>query len=335
MSNCPDLHCFNGRLGAPAAHHTRCAARSQALRYRSEARRRNQWRPMDVVSEGQPRSTLRSRDDEYSCSPTEFTRACRLIYRLAGISIAESKQGMVSSRLARRVRALGLSSLGSYLDLIERNGARHAETQEFINALTTNLTAFYREPHHFETLTRHLIERRGGAAPRLWCAAASTGEEAYSIAMTVDEACGADSGARLLATDIDTRALADARRGVYRLDAARRCGEARLKRHFLRGCGAQQGLVRIRPALAQRIEFAPLNLLDPSWPVVQSFASRLDAVFCRNVLIYFDKSTQARVIDRLARVLRPGGLLFVGHAENLTEHREQFTLRGKSVYERR
>jgi chemotaxis protein methyltransferase CheR len=290
---------------------------------------------MEATSAVHGRSTLRAKENEFPFSAADFARACRLIYRLAGISIAESKQDMVSSRLTRRVRALGLQGFGSYLDLIERSGTGHAETQEFINALTTNLTAFYRESHHFDTLTQYLAARRGGAPLRLWCAAASTGEEAYSIAMTVEEACGASSGARLLATDIDTRALADAKRGVYRLDAARRCGEARLKRHFLRGHGAQQGLARIRPALAQCIEFAPLNLLDTSWVAVQSFAPRLDAVFCRNVLIYFDKPTQARVVDRLARVLRPGGLLFVGHAENLTEHREQFTLRGKSVYERR
>jgi chemotaxis protein methyltransferase CheR len=290
---------------------------------------------MEATSAVHGRSTLRAKEDEFPFSAADFARACRLIYRLAGISIAESKQDMVSSRLTRRVRALGLQGFGSYLDLIERSGTGHAETQEFINALTTNLTAFYRESHHFDTLTQYLAARRGGAPLRLWCAAASTGEEAYSIAMTVEEACGASSGARLLATDIDTRALADAKRGIYRLDAARRCGEARLKRHFLRGHGAQQGLARIRPALAQCIEFAPLNLLDTSWVAVQSFAPRLDAVFCRNVLIYFDKPTQARVVDRLARVLRPGGLLFVGHAENLTEHREQFTLRGKSVYERR
>jgi chemotaxis protein methyltransferase CheR len=290
---------------------------------------------MEATSAVHGRSTLRAKEDEFPFSAADFARACRLIYRLAGISIAESKQDMVSSRLTRRVRALGLQGFGSYLDLIERSGTGHAETQEFINALTTNLTAFYRESHHFDTLTQYLAARRGGAPLRLWCAAASTGEEAYSIAMTVEEACGASSGARLLATDIDTRALADAKRGVYRLDAARRCGESRLKRHFLRGHGAQQGLARIRPALAQCIEFAPLNLLDTSWVAVQSFAPRLDAVFCRNVLIYFDKPTQARVVDRLARVLRPGGLLFVGHAENLTEHREQFTLRGKSVYERR
>jgi len=290
---------------------------------------------MEVASPVRSRSTVRAEDNEFSFSPAEFARACRLIYRLAGISIAESKQDMVSSRLTRRVRALGLHGFGSYLDLIERSGTGHAETQEFINALTTNLTAFYREPHHFDTLAQFVAARRGVAPLRLWCAAASTGEEAYSIAMTVEEACGASSAARLLATDIDTRALADAKRGVYRLDAARHCGEVRLKRFFLRGHGAQQGLARIKPALAQRVAFAPLNLLDPSWPAVQSFAPRLDAVFCRNLLIYFDKPTQARVVDRLARVLGPGGLLFVGHAENLTEHREQFTLRGKSVYERR
>jgi chemotaxis protein methyltransferase CheR len=290
---------------------------------------------MDLTTASDKRSNARMRGSEVELRPAEFAHACRLIYRLAGISIADSKQSMVSSRLSRRVRAHGMTSVESYLALIERGGPGHAETQEFINALTTNLTAFFRESHHFDTLAQLLASAGGGAAPRLWCAAASTGEEAYSIAMTLDETCGSTSGARLLATDIDTRALADAARGVYRLDAARRCGEVRLKRYFLRGRGAQDGLARVKPTLLQRVEFAPLNLLDPSWPVVRSFATRFDAVFCRNVLIYFDKPTQARLVDRLAQVLRPGGLLFVGHAENLTEHRDLFTLRGKSVYERR
>lgn len=289
---------------------------------------------MDPATAEHARVNLRPRDNEAALSPAEFARACRLIYRLAGINIADSKQSMVSGRLSRRVRAHGMTSVDGYLELIEHGGPGHPETQEFINALTTNLTAFFRESHHFDTLAQ-VVAQSGGASPRLWCAAASTGEEAYSIAMTLDETCGSTSGARLLATDIDTRALADAARGVYRLDVARRCGEARLKRYFLRGRGAQNGLARVKPTLMQRVEFAPLNLLDPSWPVVRSFATRLDAVFCRNVLIYFDKPTQARVVDRLARVLRPGGLLFVGHAENLTEHRDLFTLRGKSVYERR
>jgi chemotaxis protein methyltransferase CheR len=152
--------------------------------------------------------------------------------------------------------------------------------------------------------------------------------------MTMTEALGANTSARLLATDIDTNVLATAGRGVYRLDSARQAGEERLRKFFLRGAGANEGMVRIKPELPKLISFAPLNLLEASWPALKSFAPTLDVIFCRNVMIYFDKPTQRQILDRFAQVLRPGGLLFIGHSENFTDHREHFALRGKTVYER-
>ncbi len=152
--------------------------------------------------------------------------------------------------------------------------------------------------------------------------------------MTLVEALGAATAARLLATDIDTRVLATAARAVYCVDSARQCGAARLKRFFLRGTGPNEGRARVRPELTRLVEFAPLNLLDDGWPALRDFAPRLDAVFCRNVMIYFDKPTQRRVLERIAAVLRPGGLLFAGHSENVTDCRDLFALRGKTVYER-
>jgi chemotaxis protein methyltransferase CheR len=272
---------------------------------------------------------------EYVFARSDFERVRRQIHAVAGISLNDSKQNMVYSRLSRRLRALGLDSFARYLDRFEFDPAfRRAETQEFINALTTNFTSFFREPHHFPVLADYVRARGERTALRLWCAAASTGEEPYSIAMTLVETLGASTAARLLATDIDTTVMATAARAVYRLDSARQCGEARLKRFFLRGAGANEGQVRVRPELARLVEFAAMNLLDDVWPALRAFAPQLDVVFCRNVMIYFDKPTQRRVLERIAAVLRPGGLLFAGHSESFTDCRGLFALRGKTVYER-
>ena len=272
---------------------------------------------------------------EYSFTAQDFDRVRKLIYARAGISLNESKQNMVYSRLSRRLRTLGVASFGHYLDQLESDAAfMAAESQEFVNALTTNLTAFFREPHHFPVLAEFLRRHAGAPGLRLWCAAASTGEEPYSLAMTLIEALGASTSARLLATDIDTHVLEAARRGVYRLDAARQCGEARLKRFFLRGSGANEGMVRVKPEAQRLVEFEPLNLLESGWSAQRRFAGQLDVVFIRNVMIYFDKPTQRQILERLAAVIRRGGLLFIGHSENFTDQRELFVLRGKTVYER-
>ncbi len=271
---------------------------------------------------------------EYEFQERDFVRVRDLIYRRAGINLNENKQNMVYSRLSRRLRLHGMQSFREYLDRIEQDAAfGSGEAQEFINALTTNLTSFYREAHHFPTFEQFL--RESTAVPKVWCAAASTGEEPYCIAMTMVEAAGSRSPGNLLATDIDTNVLNTAARGSYRLDAAQPCGEARLRRFFLRGRGDNEGMVRVRPDLAQMIRFAQLNLLDEDWPLVRSFGPQLDAVFCRNVMIYFDRKTQKQILGRIAEVLRSGGLLFVGHSENFTDCHEAFALRGKTVYLRK
>jgi chemotaxis protein methyltransferase CheR len=276
---------------------------------------------------------------EFAFTAHDYERVRRLIHALAGIDLSDAKRSMVYGRLSRRLRALSLDSFGAYLDRLEADASFAAqELQQFINALTTNLTSFFREPHHFPILADFLRANgsaiANGAGPRLWCAAASTGEEPYSIAMTMIEALGAQTTARLLASDIDTNVLAKAQAGVYPLDAAQRCGEARLRRFFLRGRSANEGLVRVRPEVARLVDFAPLNLRDEAWPALRAFAPQVDVVFCRNVMIYFDKPTQEAVLGRIARVLRPGGLLFVGHSENFAHCRQWFALRGKTVYER-
>lgn len=272
---------------------------------------------------------------EYSFHALDFERVRKLIYTRAGIKLNESKQNMVYSRLARRLRTLGLDSFSAYLDKLERDAAfAAAEAQQFINALTTNLTSFFREPHHFPILADFLKSTQTAGPARIWCSAAATGEEPYSIAMTMVEALGEASAARLIATDIDTNVLAAAARGVYRIDAAQGCGEARLRRHFLRGRGSNEGAVRIKPDLARLVEFASLNLLAESWPQIGTFAQQLDVIFCRNVMIYFDRPTQRAIFGRMARFLRPGGLLIVGHSENFSDCHDWYTLKGKTVYER-
>ncbi|MCA0243391.1 MAG: chemotaxis protein CheR [Proteobacteria bacterium] len=267
-------------------------------------------------------------DPEFTLSPAEFDRVRTLIHQRAGISLHAGKQAMVYSRLARRLRETGYSSFGSYLHWLQ-NGAPDAEWQAFINCLTTNLTSFFREDHHFHALAEDLRAR--AARPiRIWCNAASTGEEPYSLAMTAVEALGLSAQVKLVCSDIDTQVLATARRGVYAADA-RGLSSERLRRHFMRGTGSNAGFIRVKPELARMIEFRPFNLMSRDW---SALGDPFDIVFCRNVMIYFDSPTQRQVLERTHARMRPGGLLYVGHSENFTDSSDIFRLRGKTVYER-
>jgi len=272
----------------------------------------------------------------FDLSARDFDRVRRIILGLAGIDLSPSKQNMVYSRLSRRLRARNEESFESYLNRLEKDSRfAQEERQEFVNSLTTNLTSFFREQHHFPVLTDFLRQRPASAPQRIWCAAASTGEEPYSIVMTAIEALGEDCGVRILATDIDTQVLASAGRAVYGGQATTEaCGVQRVRRFFLRGTGPNEGMVRVRPEVARRVEFAQLNLLEPQWTLLTRFGAPLDAVFCRNVMIYFNRATQHEILRRIAGVLRPGGLLFAGHSENFTDCREWFALRGRTVYEK-
>ena len=282
-----------------------------------------------IVSETSPSDPL-SAPREFSFDTRDFERVRKLIYERAGINLQEGKQAMVYSRLSRRLRETGHQSFGAYLQWLEQAGGAsgEAEWQEFVNCLTTNLTSFFREEHHFPILTEAL-RQRGGKPLRLWCSAASTGEEPYSLAMCVAETLGAQAQVKILASDIDTNVLATAQRGVYRIDAGGLSPE-RLKRHFMRGTGANQGYMRVKPELARLVEFRTFNLVQPHWQLGQGF----DIVFCRNVMIYFDAQTQRRILERMHGVMASGSLLFVGHSENFTESRDLFSLRGKTVYSR-
>ncbi len=264
---------------------------------------------------------------QFTLSEADFNRVRDLAYRLAGISLGPHKRDMVYSRLVRRLRALNLGSFRVYLDVVDQGGA---EVQPFLNALTTNLTYFFREEHHFPVFVRHVQERASrGSVVRAWCSASSTGEEPYSMAISLIE--GLDTftpPVKILATDIDTDVLKRAQAGVYTLDGVSRLPTTTLRRCFLRGTGQQDGYVRVRPEVQQLITFRQLNLLSDTWDVEHP----LDAIFCRNVMIYFDKPTQREVVEGFVRILAPDGLLFMGHAESLQHVADLVKPLGQTVY---
>ncbi|PWC17444.1 protein-glutamate O-methyltransferase CheR [Brenneria corticis] len=274
----------------------------------------------------EPASILTQMVDRLPLSDVHFRRISQLIYQRAGIVLADHKREMVYNRLVRRLRLLGINDFGQYLALLESD-PNSAEWQAFINALTTNLTAFFREAHHFPILAEHARQRPNGYT--IWSTAASTGEEPYSLAMTLAEVLGNRvSGCQVWASDIDTQVLEKATAGVYRQEELRSLSPQQMQRFFLRGTGPHSGLVRVRPELAAMVHFQQLNLLAPEWSVPAPF----DAIFCRNIMIYFDKETQERILRRFVPLLKPGGLLFAGHSENFSQISREFYLRGQTVY---
>lgn len=267
----------------------------------------------------------------FDFSDADFRRLRKMIFDYAGISLNDNKKPMAYSRLTKRLRQLGLSSFGEYLDFVEASGSE--EHVRFINALTTNLTYFFREAHHFTILSEHLLKLQGSEPLTIWSAACSTGEEPYSIAMTAIEAFGSDAPpVRIIASDLDTDALAAAERGVYAAEKVASLSPQRLKRFFLKGTGEQAGFARIRPQVQRLVEFRQVNLHEAGWDMES--VGPLAAIFCRNVMIYFNKETQTKVLDRFAPLLRRDGLLFAGHSENFFYNgRDTFRIRGKTVYE--
>ena len=264
---------------------------------------------------------------EFHYTRDDFERVRKLVYQRAGISLSDSKDQMVYSRLARRLRSLNLGSFAAYFDYLQQD---EEEWQQFVNALTTNLTAFFREEHHFDSLAKHLRQHAGERRRmRIWCSASSTGEEPYSIAITAMEAFGSlTPPVDILASDIDTGVLATAAEGIYPLNRIDQLSAEHKKRFFLRGKGAQAGKVRVRDELRAMIEFRQINLLDNQWDL----APGLDVIFCRNVMIYFDKPTQQKLLGRMVHLLRPDGLFFAGHSESFTQAGHLVQLIGRTVY---
>jgi len=269
---------------------------------------------------------------EFHFTADDFERVRQLIYQHAGISLAPVKKDMVYSRLARRLRANSYTTFAQYLAHLERND--EAEWETFINSLTTNLTSFFREAHHFDILTKHLQKIGGthGKPIRIWCSAASTGEEPYTLAMTACEAFDSMTPpVSIVASDIDTNVLATASKGIYSLERVEKLATERLRRFFFKGTGRHAGYVRVRPELQKMIAFTRVNLLDAHWPNVPG---PIDVMFCRNVMIYFDKPTQYQILKKFSPLLREDGLLFAGHSESFMHAVDLFRPLGRTVYER-
>jgi len=244
----------------------------------------------------------------------EFKFFRHLIHARTGIALTSSKRSLVAGRLGRRLRSLGLDSFASYRRFLETSDPSGAELTRLINCITTNKTSFFREESHFGVLEAHIrsAESDGRRTYRIWSAACSTGEEPYSLAMTALTARRAIE-VRILASDLDTEVLAWAQEGLYPADSVAHVDERLKRRSFLRGRRDSESWVQVKPEVREMITFRHINLIEEPWPIRAGF----DAIFCRNVIIYFDRETQQRLFQRMTRYLTAGGLLFVGHAETL------------------
>lgn len=282
----------------------------------------------------QGRGVESNRTKEFHFSDREFNQVRRLVSEHTGIVLSDAKKEMIYSRLVRRLRQLNLDGFKDYIDLLTSAG--NDELVNFTNAVTTNLTSFFREPHHFEYLSHTLLPklmraRQAERRLRVWSAGCSTGEEPYSLAMTIRESIPEASGwdVKILATDLDSNVVAKAQSGVYGLDRVADIPAPRLKRWFMRGRGEQADLVRVKPELRNMISFRQLNLLR-EWPMRGPF----DVIFCRNVVIYFDKPTQQILFERYADIMAPDAQLFIGHSETLYNVTDRFVLLGQTIYSR-
>jgi chemotaxis protein methyltransferase CheR len=270
---------------------------------------------------------------EFALGEREFERIRGRLYDAAGISLSDAKRTLVIARLSKIVRSLNLPSFDAYLDFLETRGTAE-DAQNFVNALTTNLTRFWREEHHFSHLVAHIGElmqastEQASKRLRIWSAGCSTGQEPYTIALNLIDAWPELKrwDFRILATDIDTAVIAKAAAGIYPESELNGLSPERARLFERLG----DGHVRIPRAIASLVSFKPLNLMGP-WPMKGPF----DAIFCRNVAIYFDKATQGEVFGRLGRILAPGGYLYIGHSENLGTGSAGFRLVGKTIYQSR
>jgi len=269
---------------------------------------------------------------EFEFSDANFERIRQFVSEHTGIVLSNAKKDMVYGRLSKRIRKGRFSSFDEFCHAVETGD--HEEQDFLINAITTNLTAFFRENHHFEylanTVIPDLVKKKGNNKRiRVWSAGCSTGEEPYSIAITLRESLpNFDQwDVKILATDLDANVVAHGKRGVYRDDRITGLPEARIKRWFKRGRGESADMVKVSPELQQMITFKRLNLLH-EWPMSGPF----DFMFCRNVVIYFDKDTQRVLFDRYADILAPEAHLFIGHSETLFKVSTRFDSFGNTIY---
>lgn len=263
----------------------------------------------------------------------DFEDIRNLVRKHTGISLSDAKKNMVYSRLSRRLRQLNLTHFSDYCQLI--HSGENAELVNFTNSITTNLTSFFREAHHFDYLKDNalpaLLRENRNRKIRIWSTACSTGEEPYSIACILSDALPKNQtwDARILATDLDTNVLKIARSGIYSIDRIENIPRNKIKRWFMKDIRSDSSNIKVRDHIGRFITFKQLNLLG-AWP----FKGKFDVIFCRNVVIYFDKDTQRILFDRLADVMHDGGLLFIGHSETLYKVTDRFKLLGKTIYKK-
>ncbi|MGE0642100.1 MAG: protein-glutamate O-methyltransferase CheR [Nitrospira sp.] len=269
---------------------------------------------------------------EYSITADEFQRFRALIYDVSGISLGDQKQSLLASRLSRRLRDLGLATFSEYYAHVMGDSTRD-EFTKMLDLISTNKTDFFREPKHFDYLRDQILpEMTAGKCIRIWSSACSTGEEPYTIAMTLYDAVSDPSqwDFKILATDLSTRVLAKAAAGIYDEERVRDVPADTVRRHFLRGRGKSEGQLKVKPHLISMIRFQRLNLMDDHYPI----KSPLDLIFCRNVMIYFDRPTQEKLINKFHNYLRPGGYLFIGHSESLQWVSHRFHPLAPTIYRR-
>jgi chemotaxis protein methyltransferase CheR len=270
---------------------------------------------------------------EYALNEGDFRKIAKLVGEQTGIVLSDKKRAFVHGRLGRRLRMLGLSDFRQYCNLLESPDG-DGELRMLINAVTTNHTSFFREQHHFEHLAKSvlpgIVQSRGGGPARLriWSAGCSTGEEPHTLAMVLREQRALLNGwdVKILATDLDTNVVSHASEGVYDAERLETIPPAYQKRYVT---VQDDGRFQINDDVRELISFAPLNLLE-TWPMRGPF----DVIFCRNVVIYFDKDTQRTLFDRYAELLRPDGWLFIGHSESLLGVTNRFSLVGRTIYRR-
>jgi chemotaxis protein methyltransferase CheR len=270
-------------------------------------------------------------EEELVLTDQDLRKVVRLVYDRSGITLHEGKRSLVMARLQKRLRHHGFSSFSAYLSHVERD-ASGEELVALLDAIATNHTYFFREEQHFDYLASRVLSDWRAAGPggplRVWCAACSTGEEPYTLAMTLADASpSVEFG--LLASDLSTKALKTAKAGVYRMSAVQAVPIETLRRHFERGLGPQEGFARVSATLRKRIAFRNLNLLE-----IGDVGERFDVIFCRNVMIYFDKAVQQRVVAMLERHLKPHGYLFISHSESLNAVTHGLRWMAPAVYQR-
>ena len=269
---------------------------------------------------------------DFEITPEEYEQFRSLVYDESGISLGENKKSLVSSRLSKRLRQLGLDRFSDYYELVtaDRGGE---EFTRMLDLISTNKTDFFRESKHFDFLRETVLPTlQNVKRVRIWSSACSSGEEPYTIAMTLMDGVQNPSqwDFKILASDISTRVLARAAAGLYDEERVQDVPPEVVRRHFLKGKGAQAGMIRVKPHLAAMIKFRRLNLMDDTFPI----KTPLDVIFCRNVMIYFDRPTQERLVNKFYRYLKPGGYLFIGHSESLQWITHPFASKGSTIYQK-